>query len=119
MDKKLLKTLSETPGVPGREEPIRAVVKDELSARTDELKVDAMGNLIALKKECVTRILAPGCQQPFFKRSLFPGSEQWVLAIDDFLQTCQDRNTNRRPFIGFAYRHHRKLLLTSGFAISG
>lgn len=46
----LLKRLSETPGIPGREERIRALVKAELDALADDVRVDAIGNLIAVKK---------------------------------------------------------------------
>lgn len=46
----LLKRLSETPGVPGREERVRALVVEELRPLVDELRVDALGNVIALKK---------------------------------------------------------------------
>lgn len=46
----LLKRLSETPGVSGREEHVRALVIDELRPLVDELRVDALGNVIALKK---------------------------------------------------------------------
>lgn len=46
----LLKKLSQTPGISGREERIRALVKEELTNLADEVRVDAMGNVIALKK---------------------------------------------------------------------
>lgn len=46
----LLKKLSQTPGISGREERIRAVVKEELEGLADEVRVDALGNIIALKK---------------------------------------------------------------------
>lgn len=46
----LLKKLSETPGVAGREEQVRALVISELKPLVDELTVDALGNVIALKK---------------------------------------------------------------------
>jgi endoglucanase len=46
----LLKRLSETPGVSGREERVRALVLAELKPLVDELRVDALGNVIALKK---------------------------------------------------------------------
>lgn len=46
----LLKRLSETPGISGREERIRAVVKKELEGLADEVRVDVLGNVIALKK---------------------------------------------------------------------
>ena len=46
----LLKELCETPGVPSREERIREVVRRELTPLVDDLRVDAMGNLIAHKR---------------------------------------------------------------------
>lgn len=46
----LLKRLSETPGVSGREERVRALVIEELRPLVDDIQVDALGNVIALKK---------------------------------------------------------------------
>jgi endoglucanase len=46
----LLKELCETPGVSGREERLRAVVRRELTPLVDELRVDALGNLVAVKR---------------------------------------------------------------------
>ncbi|HEX8341848.1 MAG TPA: M20/M25/M40 family metallo-hydrolase [Tepidisphaeraceae bacterium] len=46
----LLKILSETPGVPGREERVREVLRDELRPMVDSITTDAMGNLIATRK---------------------------------------------------------------------
>lgn len=46
----LLKELCETPGIPGREERLRAIVRRELSGLADEIRVDALGNLIAVKR---------------------------------------------------------------------
>ncbi|MBW7915724.1 MAG: M42 family metallopeptidase [Trueperaceae bacterium] len=46
----LLRRLSEAPGVPGREEQVRAIVRAELAGLVDELSVDAMGNLTAVKR---------------------------------------------------------------------
>ncbi|MBC8104490.1 MAG: M42 family peptidase, partial [Cytophagales bacterium] len=48
----LLKKLCETPGVPGREEPIRKVVLDEMSALADEVRVDAMGSVVGVRRGC-------------------------------------------------------------------
>lgn len=45
-----LKRLSETPGIPGREELIRAVVRELLSPYVEEIEVDRLGNVIAHKK---------------------------------------------------------------------
>jgi len=46
----LLKRLTETPGTSGREEQVRALVIDELKPLVDEISVDAMGNVIAVKR---------------------------------------------------------------------
>ena len=46
----LLKRLSETPGVAGREERIRQIVVSELRPLVDDLHVDALGNVTAIKK---------------------------------------------------------------------
>ncbi len=46
----LLKELCETPGIPGREERLRKIVRRELSGLVDEMQVDALGNLIAVKR---------------------------------------------------------------------
>jgi putative aminopeptidase FrvX len=46
----LLKLLSETPGVSGREEHIRQIVIKELRPLVDELQVDALGNVTAIKR---------------------------------------------------------------------
>jgi putative aminopeptidase FrvX len=49
----LLKTLSEVTGVPGREERVREIVRLELKGLVDEIREDALGNLIALKRATV------------------------------------------------------------------
>lgn len=46
----LLKTISEIPGAPGFEQLVREFVMKEARPLVDELSVDAMGNVIALKK---------------------------------------------------------------------
>jgi putative aminopeptidase FrvX len=45
-DYDLLKRLSETPGVPGREDRVRDLIRSELGALAADARVDAMGNLI-------------------------------------------------------------------------
>jgi len=50
MNLPLLKELSEAPGVPGREERIRAILERELKPLADKITTDPMGNLIAIKK---------------------------------------------------------------------
>ncbi len=42
----LLKRLCETPGVPGREERVRALIESEVKGLFDSVETDAMGNLI-------------------------------------------------------------------------
>jgi putative aminopeptidase FrvX len=46
----LLKRLCETPGIPSREEQMRALVADEMRPLVDDLSMDAMGNVIGMKK---------------------------------------------------------------------
>ena len=46
----LLRRLCETPGVSGREDQVRDLVIEELRPLTDEISVDTMGNVIAVKK---------------------------------------------------------------------
>ena len=46
----LLKELSESFGAPGFEDEIRAVVLREIKKLVDEVKIDALGNVIALKR---------------------------------------------------------------------
>lgn len=46
----LLATITETAGAPGFENRIRTFIKNEVSLLVDEVRIDAMGNLIAVKK---------------------------------------------------------------------
>ncbi len=46
----LLKQLSEAQGITGYEEPVREIVRQTWQPFVDEMRVDAMGNLIALKR---------------------------------------------------------------------
>ncbi len=48
--KKLLQRLTETPGPSGYEDAVRAIVRGEVKALADEVKVDALGNLFARKR---------------------------------------------------------------------
>lgn len=50
MDISLLKALSEAPGVPGREERVRAIIERAVRPLVDEIRVDTLGNLIATRK---------------------------------------------------------------------
>jgi len=54
----LLKEICETPGAPGFEHSIRTLVEEQVKEFADEIKVDALGNLLAVKKgEKAKRIL--------------------------------------------------------------
>ena len=46
----LLKRLCELPGIAGREDAVRAVVRAELEGLVDELSVDALGNVIGVRR---------------------------------------------------------------------
>ena len=46
----LLKNLTEAVGVSGEEKEVRLLIRDLIADHVDEWHVDAMGNLIALKK---------------------------------------------------------------------
>jgi putative aminopeptidase FrvX len=48
--RKLLKKLSNAPGVSGFEDEIREIISKELEGFVDEIKIDEMGNFIAIKK---------------------------------------------------------------------
>src|SRR3954452_5880281 len=50
MNLKLLKQLSEAPGVPGREERVRDILKKEVKGLFDDVSTDPLGSLIARKK---------------------------------------------------------------------
>ncbi|MBC7260930.1 MAG: M42 family peptidase, partial [Chloroflexi bacterium] len=48
--KEFLKKLSEASGVSGYETNVRELVREEFSQYADQIRVDTMGNLIALKR---------------------------------------------------------------------
>ncbi len=50
MNIELLSQVCETPGAPGFEDRIRSLILSELDGLADEVKVDNLGNVIALKK---------------------------------------------------------------------
>ncbi|MEL6986463.1 MAG: M42 family metallopeptidase [Bacteroidota bacterium] len=50
MNIKLLKACCETPGAPGYEQKIRALILKEVTPLVDSVEVDNMGNVIAIKK---------------------------------------------------------------------
>ncbi|MCA9939817.1 MAG: M42 family peptidase, partial [Anaerolineales bacterium] len=46
----LLQQLSEAVGVSGAEQDVRLLIRDLITDHVDEIRVDAVGNLLALKK---------------------------------------------------------------------
>lgn len=50
MNLSLLKSLSEAPGVPGREERVRKIIERECAGLFEQIATDPMGSLIATKK---------------------------------------------------------------------
>lgn len=46
----LLKALSEAPGVSGNERAVRKIVREAIADHVDEMRVDHLGNLIAMKR---------------------------------------------------------------------
>ena len=50
LDFSILKTLTELPGISGRETAVRRYLQDTLSAYADSVRTDVMGNLIFFKK---------------------------------------------------------------------
>lgn len=62
----LLKTLSEAPGVPGREERVRQIIEREAAGLFDDVRTDAMGNLRATRRAAAAPAgdSQPGGQPP-------------------------------------------------------
>jgi putative aminopeptidase FrvX len=50
LNEALLKQLTETPGVPGREERQREIAREELGSLTDEVRTDSLGSVIGTKR---------------------------------------------------------------------
>ena len=55
--KELLKKLSETYGPSGREDEIARVIREEIQDYVDEVFLDKMGNLFAVKKGTGTKVM--------------------------------------------------------------
>jgi putative aminopeptidase FrvX len=56
----ILKQLSEAPGPSGREEAVRQIIQEAIKGHVDEQRVDALGNLIAIKKSSGAVAGVPG-----------------------------------------------------------
>ncbi|MBX3373971.1 MAG: M20/M25/M40 family metallo-hydrolase [Phycisphaeraceae bacterium] len=53
MDTPLLRRLCETPGIPGREERVRAVIEEVVADLFDEIRTDALGSLICTRRPTI------------------------------------------------------------------
>ena len=50
INKKLLAEICEVAGAPGHEQRVRKIVLREVKKLVDEIKIDNMGNIVAIKK---------------------------------------------------------------------
>jgi endoglucanase len=57
LNEELFRKLVTTPGISGREERIREVVKEELAGLVDEVKTDRLGNVIGIRKGKGPRVM--------------------------------------------------------------
>ena len=57
MDTKLFEKLATIPGISGREERIRAFVREELASSVDEVRVDRLGNVIGVRSGTAPRVM--------------------------------------------------------------
>ncbi len=57
MNIELLERLCQAPGIGSREKAVRDVVREEIGSLVDEVRVDALGNLIATRRGSGPRIM--------------------------------------------------------------
>jgi putative aminopeptidase FrvX len=92
MNKKLFQKLCETPGVPGREERVREVVRGSIRGLFDDVREDAMGSLICTRKRTIgtkrspTRVLlcAHMDEIGFYVRHVDDNGYAWVNPAGGF-----------------------------------
>lgn len=91
MDLDLFKRLCETPGVPGREERVRALIQKEIKGLFDESRVDPMGSLICTRKPSrgrgeATRVLIAAHMDEigFYVRFIDEQGHLWVNPAGGF-----------------------------------
>ncbi len=53
----LLKRIAEAPGIPGREDAVRAIVVEEMTPLVDQISVDALGNVIGRRGSGSPRVM--------------------------------------------------------------
>ena len=94
MNLDLLRRLCETPGIPGREERVRAVIESEVGNLFDEITTDAMGSLICRRtprgsgksKKSPTRVLIAAHMDEigFYVRHIDENGHLWLNAAGGF-----------------------------------
>ncbi len=100
----LLKQLSEAPGITGYEGPVRALVRQTWQPFVDEMRVDAMGNLIALK-----RGVAPEPRRKLMLAAHMDEVGLMVTGIEKgFLRIARVGGTDRRVLLGLEVIVHGK-----------
>lgn len=92
----LLLRLSETPGAPGDEGPVRDLIARAIRPHVDELSIDRMGNLIALKRGTGESALRVAATAHMDEVALF------ITGIDKggFLQVLDSGGVNTRTLLG-------------------
>jgi endoglucanase len=90
LDVALLKRLSDLPGIPGREDQVRALVIETLTPLVDELTVDALGNVIATKRgqrqhgDRRVMLAAHMDEIGFIARHVDPAGHVWIQPLGGF-----------------------------------
>ena len=71
MDTELLKALCDAPGIPGREQQVRALVAKAMKPLVDQLYVDDFGNLIGVKKGKGPKVMLSGHRKEALPGAMF------------------------------------------------
>lgn len=92
----LFRRLSETPGAPGDEGAIRDLIARAIHPHVDELRIDRMGNLIALKRGTGASKLRVAVTAHMDEVALFVTS----IDQDGFLHVLNSGGVNTRTLLG-------------------
>jgi endoglucanase len=94
LDIDLLRRLCETPGIPGREERVRELIEREIGDLFDEVRTDALGSLIAVRRPTAsgrarsspTRVLLAAHMDEigFYVRHIDASGHLWVNPAGGF-----------------------------------
>lgn len=92
----LLRNLSETPGAPGDEGPVRDLIARAIRSHVDEMRIDRMGNLIALKRGTGISALKVAAAAHMDEVALFVNE----VDKDGFLHFLDSGGVNTRTLLG-------------------